>query len=71
VLGKQRSLGEPAAKPLFEFSEVERPHLRLPLHDKVAELAEACPELLTLDSRQLHPASWFAVTWVPVYRCAF
>ena len=33
------------------------------------ELAERCPELLTLDTRDLHPTSWFAVTWVPVYRC--
>ena len=60
-------LGEPGP-PLFEFAEVERPHLRQPLHDQVLELAQRCPELLSLDSRDLHPASWFAVTWVPIYR---
>ncbi|KAL4437323.1 hypothetical protein ABPG75_004462 [Micractinium tetrahymenae] len=67
VLQKQQPLGEPT-QPLFEYFEVERPHLRAPLHDVVMELAEGCPELLTLDTRDLHPTSWFAVTWVPVYR---
>lgn len=70
VLRQQHGLGEPAQQPLFEFMEVERPHLRQPLHDKVMELAEARPELLTLDTRDLHPTSWLAVTWVPIYRCA-
>ncbi|EFN52975.1 hypothetical protein CHLNCDRAFT_58690 [Chlorella variabilis] len=68
VLRQQHGLGEPAQQPLFEFMEVERPHLRQPLHDKVMELAEARPELLTLDTRDLHPTSWLAVTWVPIYR---
>ena len=67
VLQKQHALGEPTA-PLFEYYEGERPHLRLPLHDQVLELAERCPELLTLDTRDLHPTSWLAVTWVPIYR---
>lgn len=69
VLQKQHQqlLGEPS-QPLFEFQEVERPHLRAPLHDVVMELAEQFPGLLTLDTRDLHPTSWFAVTWVPIYR---
>ena len=67
VLQKQQALGEPSV-PLFEYMEGERPHLRLPLHDQIHELAERCPELLTLDTRDLHPTSWLAVTWVPIYR---
>ena len=67
VLQKQQPLGEPSV-PLFEYMEGERPHLRLPLHDQILELAERCPELLTLDTRDLHPTSWLAVTWVPIYR---
>lgn len=67
VLQKQHHLGEPT-QPLFEYSEVERPHLRAPLHDVVMRLAERCPDLLTLDTRDLNPTSWFAVTWVPIYR---
>jgi hypothetical protein len=69
VLHKQQHmLGEPS-RALFEFMEVERPHLRQPLHDKVLELAEEWPQLLSLDTRDLHPTSWMAVTWVPIYRC--
>ncbi|KAI3424804.1 hypothetical protein D9Q98_008190 [Chlorella vulgaris] len=68
VLHKQQHmLGEPS-RALFEFMEVERPHLRQPLHDKVLELAEEWPQLLSLDTRDLHPTSWMAVTWVPIYR---
>lgn len=68
VLQQQQALGEPT-EALFEYSEVERPHLRQPLHDQITELAEGFPGLLTLDTRDLHPTSWFAVTWVPIYRC--
>jgi hypothetical protein len=67
VLGKQQALGEPSL-PLFEYMEAERPHLRLPLHDQVMQLAEGRPELLSLDTRDLHPTSWLAITWVPLYR---
>lgn len=67
VLQKQHYLGEPT-EALFEFMELERPHLRLPLHDQIMELAEQHPQLLTLETRDLHPTSWFAVTWVPIYR---
>jgi hypothetical protein len=71
VLQKQRSLGAAHASrpPLFEFSEAQRPHLRAPLHDQIMKLAESFPGLLTLDTRDLHPTSWFAVSWVPIYRC--
>ncbi len=67
VLHKQRILGEPG-KPLFDFFEEESPYCRSPLADRIAELAEEFPGLLTLSSADLHPASWFAVAWYPIYR---
>lgn len=67
VLRKQHALGEPG-NPLFEFFEEESPYARSPLADRIAELAEEFPGLLSLSSSDLHPASWFAVAWYPAYR---
>ena len=55
---------------LFEFTETASPHTREPLTDRVQRLAReaACPELLSLRSCDLHPQSWFAVAWYPLYR---
>lgn len=64
---------QPAAcgkRLLFEFDETAPPHLREPLTDRVQRLAHetGCPELLTLRSDELHPHSWFAVAWYPLYQ---
>lgn len=67
VLHKQQSLGEPG-KPLFEVFESESPYARSPLSDRISELAEEFPALLSMSSKELHPASWFAVAWYPIYR---
>lgn len=53
---------------LFEYLEATSPAGRAPLSDKVAELAEgACPDLLQVRSSELHPASWLAIAWYPLY----
>ncbi|GAB2274847.1 hypothetical protein Dimus_009619 [Dionaea muscipula] len=64
---------------MFEFFESEQPHQRMPLYDKVLELASAgtCSDnhksgdpskLESANLRELHPASWFSVAWYPIYR---
>ena len=53
---------------LFEYLEATSPAGRAPLSDKVAELAgRACPDLLEVHSSELHPASWLAIAWYPLY----
>ncbi len=53
---------------LFEYLEATSPAGRAPLSDKVAELAEGvCPDLLEVRSSELHPASWLAIAWYPLY----
>ncbi|KAA6423174.1 MAG: hypothetical protein FRX49_07161 [Trebouxia sp. A1-2] len=62
-------------QPLIELFDTELPFNRVPMHDKVQELAAgrlSCglPGGL-LNSQplaELHPASWFSVAWYPAYR---
>jgi hypothetical protein len=67
VLKKQQSLGEPS-QILFQYFEVEGPHLRPPFSQRIDELSLAYPDLQQLTTADLHPASWFAVAWYPLYR---
>ncbi|WVZ72167.1 hypothetical protein U9M48_020672 [Paspalum notatum var. saurae] len=65
--------GEPAGSSsheqlLFEFLESEPPYQREPLADKICGLAKRFPELQTLRSCDLSPASWISVAWYPIYR---
>lgn len=53
---------------VFEYFERASPFSREPLYDKVADLARNCPELKTLRSIDLLPASWMSVAWYPIYR---
>ncbi|NP_001132686.1 uncharacterized protein LOC100194164 [Zea mays] len=53
---------------LFEFLESEPPYQREPLADKICSLAQRFPELKTLRSCDLSPASWISVAWYPIYR---
>ncbi|KAK9828497.1 hypothetical protein WJX72_000379 [[Myrmecia] bisecta] len=62
-------------RPLAELFATELPFNRVPLYDKVLQLAkgpcaDGLPGRLLLDARlcDLHPASWFSVAWYPVYR---
>ncbi|XP_062183247.1 uncharacterized protein LOC133887332 [Phragmites australis] len=60
--------GESHEQLLFEFVESEPPYQREPLADKISSLAKRFPELMTLRSCDLSPASWFSVAWYPIYR---
>lgn len=53
---------------LFEFFEETRPHARVPIADKIAELARGFPELAYIRSVDLLAASWMSVAWYPIYR---
>ncbi|KAL1194095.1 hypothetical protein V5N11_014130 [Cardamine amara subsp. amara] len=51
----------------FKFIDRDPPYKRVPLTDKINELAEKYPGLMTLRSVDLSPASWMAVAWYPIY----
>lgn len=64
---------------LFEFFEFEQPHQRRPMFEKIKELTRSGVDsssqhsgdpciLNSLKIGDLHPASWFAVAWYPIYR---
>lgn len=64
------SLGDPPnGSLLFQFFETDPPHNRVPFTDRISELSETMfPGLSNLSTRDLHPASWYAVAWYPLYR---
>lgn len=51
----------------LEYFERAVPYARVPLMDKVNQLARGFPELTTLTSIDLSPASWMSVAWYPIY----
>ncbi|XP_015689158.1 uncharacterized protein LOC102703286 [Oryza brachyantha] len=51
----------------FQYIEWSSPYERVPLADKVAELAQRYPCLTSLNSAQLSPSSWMSVAWYPIY----
>ncbi|XP_013613910.1 PREDICTED: uncharacterized protein LOC106320091 isoform X1 [Brassica oleracea var. oleracea] len=51
----------------FKYIERDPPYKRVPLTDKINELAEKYPGLMTLRSVDISPASWMAVAWYPIY----
>ncbi|XP_019055849.1 PREDICTED: uncharacterized protein LOC104612549 isoform X2 [Nelumbo nucifera] len=48
----------------FEYFERSAPYGRVPLMDKINELAQKFPRLISLRSIDLSPASWMAVAWL-------
>ncbi|KAK4736460.1 hypothetical protein R3W88_000157 [Solanum pinnatisectum] len=50
----------------FEYSDVCAYTWRHPLIDKVAKLYHKTPGILKLNSVDLSPASWMAITWSPI-----
>ena len=61
------STGEPLArKLLFEYFESAQPAHRIPLDVKVADLAPECPAILDATPEELHPDSWYAISWYPI-----
>ncbi|KAF3339559.1 hypothetical protein FCM35_KLT15330 [Carex littledalei] len=53
---------------LYQYLEDEKPTNRKPFADKIMELADEFPELMTLKSCDLLPNSWFSISWYPIYR---
>ncbi|KAK9831111.1 hypothetical protein WJX74_003657 [Apatococcus lobatus] len=61
-------------RPLAELFEMELPFQRPPLFERIADMASGLLSdgldgqlLLTTRLKDLHPASWFAVAWYPIY----
>ncbi|KAG0459075.1 hypothetical protein HPP92_022203 [Vanilla planifolia] len=64
---------------LFEYFDSDQPQQRRPLFNKIKELVQGgspsnCnffgdpTTLESLNFEELHPASWYAVAWYPIYR---
>lgn len=53
---------------LFEYFESSPPYARVPLSDKISQFAADLPELKSLRSVDLLPASWMSIAWYPIYR---
>ncbi|KAJ4876501.1 hypothetical protein Rs2_41519 [Raphanus sativus] len=51
----------------LQHFERSAPYARVPLMDKINELARRYPGLMSLRSVDLSPASWMAVAWYPIY----
>ncbi|KAJ4744960.1 plant/protein (DUF789) [Rhynchospora pubera] len=51
----------------FEYFEMSPSNIRMPLVDKVRELAQNFPDLDSLKSIELSPASWMSIYWYPIY----
>jgi len=60
--------GEGSSCPSFQYFERATPYSREPLADKIGDLAKDFPQLKTLRSIDLLPASWLSVAWYPIYR---
>lgn len=50
-----------------QYFDKSTPYGRVPLMDKISELARRYPGLMSLKSVDLSPASWMAVAWYPIY----
>ncbi|KAJ4844485.1 hypothetical protein Tsubulata_006321 [Turnera subulata] len=51
----------------MQYFEMSLPCWRVPLMEKITELAKDHPGLMTLRNVDLSPASWMAVAWYPIY----
>ncbi|KAK8959126.1 hypothetical protein KSP40_PGU021440 [Platanthera guangdongensis] len=60
--------GDSQGSLIFEYLEYDHPYCRVPLADKIADLAKQFPVLKSVKSCDLLPASWFSVAWYPIYR---
>ncbi|KAF3794969.1 hypothetical protein EJ110_NYTH04677, partial [Nymphaea thermarum] len=81
IFGKKESCAacSDGSELLFEYFESGRPQQRKPLFEKIKDLVEGDTSpssqmygdpshLVNLSLCDLHPASWFAVAWYPIYR---
>ncbi|KAI6676722.1 hypothetical protein NL676_037518 [Syzygium grande] len=49
-----------------QYNEIVNPYSRLPLTEKIKELARKYPGLTTFRSTDLTPHSWLAIAWYPI-----
>ncbi|CAL9749195.1 unnamed protein product [Musa acuminata subsp. burmannicoides] len=52
----------------LQYIEYGSPYGRIPLMDKVNELAQNYPGLTSFKSVDISPASWMSVAWYPIYQ---
>nr|GMD66178.1 Pyridoxine/pyridoxamine 5'-phosphate oxidase [Ipomoea batatas] len=52
----------------FQICDTLSPYWRIPFIEKIAELAEVHPGLMTFKTTDLSPASWISVAWYPIYQ---
>ncbi|WOL00029.1 hypothetical protein Cni_G08742 [Canna indica] len=52
----------------LHYIEYESPYRRIPLADKVNELAERFPGLMSFKSIEMSPSSWMSIAWYPIYQ---
>ncbi|XP_076914458.1 uncharacterized protein LOC143573474, partial [Bidens hawaiensis] len=50
-----------------QFNESCSPYMRVPFLDKIIELAQNYPGLLTFNINEISPASWMSVAWYPIF----
>ncbi|XP_020241790.1 uncharacterized protein LOC109820114 isoform X2 [Asparagus officinalis] len=51
----------------LQYVEYCPPYARVPLTEKVTELAQSYPGLTSFKSVELSPASWMSISWYPIY----
>ncbi|POO04167.1 hypothetical protein TorRG33x02_004710 [Trema orientale] len=51
-----------------QYNETYSPYDRIPLTEKLNELAQKYPGLLKFHSTDLSPYSWIAIAWYPIYQ---
>ncbi|THU62401.1 hypothetical protein C4D60_Mb01t04760 [Musa balbisiana] len=51
----------------LQYVEYGSPYKRMPLMDKVNELVQHFPGLMSFKSVEMSPASWMSVAWYPIY----
>ncbi|OMO72154.1 hypothetical protein CCACVL1_17917 [Corchorus capsularis] len=51
-----------------QYNEISSPYHRVPLKQKINELAKTYPGVLQFRSMDLSPYSWMAIAWYPLYQ---
>ncbi|KAL8130670.1 hypothetical protein V2J09_019825, partial [Rumex salicifolius] len=62
-----RQLNDKLGYLYCQYFELTTPYGRTPLMEKIRDLSQRYPCLMSLNSVDLSPASWMAVSWYPIY----
>ncbi|XP_024027096.1 uncharacterized protein LOC21394299 [Morus notabilis] len=60
--------GDPFGDLYCQYNETISPYDRIPLTEKIKELANEYPGLMKFQSTDLSPYSWIAIAWYPIYQ---